>query len=88
MKNQNYEMKDLNHYKNLLDDLKQPYFQVNQHVLLIFPTSSPMLETLPQTKWIQTEHITILEFDITKYDQTKYGYQDNVDYINEYISTR
>ena len=78
----------IDYYKDLLDDLNQPYHQVNEYVLLIFPTSSPMFETLPQTSVIVDDDVIILKLDLFKYDQSKYGSKDNVSDITEYVKTR
>jgi len=78
----------IDYYKDLLDDLNQPYHQVNEYVLLIFPTSSPMFETLPQTSVIVDDDVIILKLDLFKYDQSKYGSKDNVNDITEYVKTR
>jgi len=78
----------IDYYKDLLDDLNQPYHQVNEYVLLIFPTSSPMFETLPQTSVIVDDDVIILKLDLWKYDQSKYGSKDNVNDITEYVKTR
>lgn len=76
----------INYYKDLLDDLKQPYHQVSEYVLLIFPTTSPMYETLPQTSQIIDDDVLILKLDLWLYDQRKYGHKDNVVSINECVS--
>ena len=78
----------IEYYKDLLDDLNQPYHQVNEYVLLIFPTSSPMFEILPQTSVIVDDDVIILKLDLFKYDQSKYGSKDNVNDITEYVKTR
>jgi len=78
----------IDYYKDLLDDLNQPYHQVNEYVLLIFPTSSPMFETLPQTSVIVDDDVIILKLDLFKYDQSKYGSKDNVNDITKYVKTR
>ena len=75
----------IDYYKDLLDDLNQPYHQVNEYVLMIFPTSSPMFETLPQTSVIEDDDVIILKLDLFKYDQSKYGSKDNVNDITEYV---
>ena len=75
----------IDYYKDLLDDLNEPYHQVNEYVLLIFPTSSPMFETLPQTSQIIDDDVIILKLDLWLYDQRKYGYKDNVVSINECV---
>jgi len=84
-----YEIVDkyntIDYYKDLLDELKQPYHQVSEYVLLIFPTSSPMYETLPQTSSIVDDDVIILKLDLWKYDQRKFEDEDNADWIQERV---
>jgi len=54
----------------LLENLEQPY-TLNGTTLIIYPTSSPMLEILPGN-WVSTEDSTELHLDTTTFDFIKY----------------
>lgn len=79
------------YYKQLLNQLNQPYFQSPDHwdkVLIIFPTTSCYFEALPQTHVINTRRSTFLIFDYNAYEHDKYGEQNTIEEIHKYVISR
>jgi hypothetical protein len=54
----------------LLQKLEQPY-SIEDNILIIQPTSSPLLESLPG-EWVNTDTTTFLHVDLTQFDIIAY----------------
>jgi hypothetical protein len=54
----------------LLKKLEQPY-TYSGNTLIIYPTSSPMLEILPG-EWVSTDETTELHVDLTTFNSVDY----------------
>jgi hypothetical protein len=65
----------------LLQKLEQPY-TIEDNLMIIEPTSSPMLETLPG-EWVDADTTTHLHVDLTTFDVISYMAET----INQFAET-
>lgn len=73
----------------LLNKLNVPHMEITEGRYLIYPTSSPLSETLPQSKWIFDPTVgTILYLDLNEYEFSSYDSYDHiVDQVNKRNTT-
>lgn len=73
----------------LLNKLNVPHMEITEGRYLIYPTSSPLSENLPQSKWIFDPTVgTILYLDLNEYEFSDYDSYDHiVDQVNKRNTT-
>lgn len=73
----------------LLNKLNVPHMEITEGRYLIYPTSSPLSENLPQSKWIFDPNVgTILYLDLNTYEFSDYDSYDHiVDQVNKRNTT-
>ena len=73
----------------LLNKLNVPHMEITEGRYLIYPTSSPLSEVLPQSKWIFDPNVgTLLYLDLNEYEFSDYDSYDHiVDQVNKRNTT-